>query len=177
MHGARDNTHLLANQPMQLRKGLREPRADHALHTLLLFVFIILLFALFLLHAHDCDIQGVHFFFHAAVAGGGGRQTAPRTGTFLELKRRQVVARRWNPTTEDLEPADDVQAALCENRRGERVFVYLFCLYAEAQLCVHLSQLCVLSSARAALSLTVRSSALAPQRSAGTRPLPWSVSL
>ena len=71
-------------------------------------------------------MQGVHFFFHAAVAGAGGRQTAPRTGTFLELKRRQVVVRRWNATSEDLDPADDVQAALSENRHGERGFVHLW---------------------------------------------------
>jgi hypothetical protein len=61
---------------------------------------------------------GVHFVFHASSAGGGGRQTGPRSGEFLHLSRGDVVVRRFNPLTEELLRADDVELVLRGNRQS-----------------------------------------------------------
>eukprot|EP00035_Acanthoeca_spectabilis_P007517 m.137570 g.137570 ORF g.137570 m.137570 type:complete len:357 (+) comp13981_c0_seq2:222-1292(+) len=61
---------------------------------------------------------GVHFLFHAVSAGGGGRQTGPRSGQFFEVVAGDVIVRRFNPLSEDLEPAPEVEDALRESREG-----------------------------------------------------------
>lgn len=62
---------------------------------------------------------GVHFLFHAVSAGGGGRQTGPRSGQFFEVVAGDVIVRRFNPLSEDLEPAPEVEDALRESREGK----------------------------------------------------------
>jgi len=61
---------------------------------------------------------GIHFLFCASVAGGGGRQTGPRTGHFLELAVGQVAVFRFDPADEELHRDPLVEEALDENRQG-----------------------------------------------------------
>ena len=61
---------------------------------------------------------GVHYCFHAGVAGGGGRQTGCRSGVFLEVGHGDVVVRRFNPLTEELDAAVDVESSIQANREG-----------------------------------------------------------
>lgn len=53
---------------------------------------------------------GLHFVFYSAT-GADGKQSAPRTGFFFEAKPQQVIVKRWNPDTEDLDdaPKDEEQ--------------------------------------------------------------------
>eukprot|EP00729_Bicosta_minor_P007370 gene7370-26940_t len=54
---------------------------------------------------------GLHFVYYSAVAGSSvvhekldfSKQQAPRTGFFTFLEKRQIVVKKWNPATEELD--------------------------------------------------------------------------
>lgn len=61
---------------------------------------------------------GVHFVHCSAGRAGGGRETGPRTGRFLSLRRRELRLLRWDPAGEALglaPPAPGEAEAFREN--------------------------------------------------------------
>lgn len=48
---------------------------------------------------------GLHFLHCSAGRAGGGRETGPRTGVFLSLRRREVRVLRWDAASEAVGPA------------------------------------------------------------------------
>ena len=65
---------------------------------------------------------GVHFVYYSAVStdrkkpGAGPGKAGPRTGFFVHLGKCEVVVKRWNPATEDLDPAATTEEELSRFR-------------------------------------------------------------
>ena len=47
---------------------------------------------------------GLHFVFYSAVSKGG--ETAPRTGFFCFVKRKEIVVKKWDSQTEEIVEGD-----------------------------------------------------------------------
>eukprot|EP00041_Stephanoeca_diplocostata_P029420 m.867919 g.867919 ORF g.867919 m.867919 type:complete len:355 (-) comp23556_c1_seq4:2768-3832(-) len=60
---------------------------------------------------------GLHFVFYSAT-GADGKQSAPRTGFFFNARPQQIIVKRWNPDTEDLDDAPRDEEQLNAHRAG-----------------------------------------------------------
>lgn len=64
---------------------------------------------------------GVHFVYYSATGkrgGAGPGKPGPRTGFFFHAEKRQVLAKRWNPDTEELIDAASSEEELSRFRAG-----------------------------------------------------------
>nr|CAG4643412.1 EOG090X0AVR [Ilyocryptus agilis] len=49
---------------------------------------------------------GIHFVYYSAVSKEGS--VAPRSGFFYDFKKKEIMVRKWEATTEDLEDSSDI---------------------------------------------------------------------